>query len=236
MSTVGVYFLIKPARLLFAIALLPWVSPAQPVRSLPETLTGTIRSIAIGNPAVINAKVVVFNGTLKVDSASTDSTGRYGIALSPGRYTLKAGAYGFKSIRGGNTQDTIVTVNAGQATPSNFSLAPAASGFEGSVTHCGPKTGATVILSMRTKAARHYEILDSTTTDANGHYAFGNLIAASDANDGDYKITIRTPDNPYPRTQSSLKVADGVTAPCDFSQDCMSTFPITAPGSANMGH
>ena len=123
-------------------------------------VTGTVTNASGGT---IPGAIVATNGV----ASTTDGSGVYALALSPGSQTLTAYAAGFKS------QTLTVSVTSGQTTQGvNFSLAPRTGAVTGAVTNASsgtPIAGATVRDSGGA----------TITTDSSGTYTLSGLSPGS---------------------------------------------------------
>ena len=125
--------------------------------------------------AVGEADITLSSGTqtYTVTSASLPSNqlGRYQISgVAPGTYTLSA------SRKGTSPTTVIITVSAGQIMTENPVMIPPAS-ITGTVALRGSGTLLGLQVLLYQSAQYPAQVYQTTTTDANGHYSFGNVDA-----------------------------------------------------------
>ncbi len=204
-------------------------------------LSGTVHRTDTTDKVIAGVKVVFLLGSVRLDSATTDSLGRYGRALAAGTYDVQFGARGYKNPMGRLTRDTMVTVS-GSASTLNVNLTPARSALTGVVSRtvapAGPLANVKVIVGRRPgndTADAAFLRLDSTITDQNGVFRFDTLIAAgisvTDQPQSRYRLYVPSPSpaqyNSYPNT-TQLRNAD--TASVAFGQTRMFNVVITPCG------
>lgn len=161
------------------------------LNSLPGGISGQVTDAASG-ALLIDAEIDVFQGTILISSALTDSNGNYGIAnLAPGTYTIRATLNNYET----NLQSAIVT--ATNTTPVNFVLTQDPGFVQGQITDAAtsqPITTASVVVNI----LQSNIIVGSALTDSNGNYFISGLpqgsytlqIAANDYQTATQGITI----------------------------------------------
>ncbi len=177
-------------------------------------LAGTIQRADSATLGVPNAKVIVLSGRTKVDSTITDANGNYTLTLLVGSYNVSVSAAGYKSNTGAGSKDTTAAVTFGTTKILNVPLSYAHSTIGGIVrfgSATGPVVvGAKVVLQHRmssTGSGNVWVAFDSATTDANGIYVFQNLIAATTAATGSYRVIVTA----YATASQAVQVNVGAT-------------------------
>ncbi len=162
-------------------------------------LKGTV-TVAGSNPAraIAGATIIVVRAGATPVYTVTNSAGFYSVyGLETQSYTIMAQARGYERQAKSGTPAT------GAGTTVDFALAPPTVYYtvSGKVTtsDTAPVVGAIVLVSSTSK-----NFFASTTTDANGDYSVGNLVASND-----YKIIVIPPG--LPTQESAFTVGPDAT-------------------------
>ena len=191
-----------------------------PGSSLLGGIGGTVVTVCGGNTApAAGVTVGLFTmGNVMLATTATDINGHYSFP------ELAAGSYKITIVTPpgyvADQETKTASVSMGQATVVDFQLSCLPGSIGGTVvTVCGgntaPAAGVTVDLFTMNNV-----MLESVTTDINGHYSFPGLAA------GDYKITIVTPAGFVADEETKMiSVSAGQAAVVNFQLSCLTIVP-----------